>query len=60
MLGLYLHTLTIDHKSYNMLSILKKLTLLKKLQNFVKNNVFLDQTVQTHWQNKKSNIENPG
>jgi len=32
MLGLYLYTLIIDHKSCNMLSILNKLTLQKELQ----------------------------
>ena len=42
MLSLYLYTLIIGHKSCNMLSILHKLTLQKKLQNFVTNNVFLD------------------
>ena len=42
MLGLYLYTLIISHKSCNMLSILNKLTVQKKLQNFVTHNVFLD------------------
>ena len=42
MLGLYLYTLIIGHKSCNMLSILNKLTLQKKLQTFVINNVFLN------------------
>ena len=42
MLGLYLHTLTIGHKSCTMLSILNKLTLQKELQTFVTNNVFLN------------------
>jgi len=41
MLGLNLYTLKIGHKSYNMLGILNKLTLQKKLQNYVTNNVFL-------------------
>ena len=41
MLGLYLYTLIIGHKSCNMLSILNKLTLKKELQTFVTNNVFL-------------------
>jgi len=39
MLSLYLYTLIIGHKSCNMLSILHKLTLQKKLQNFVTNNL---------------------
>jgi len=42
MLGLYLYTLRIGHKSGNMLSILNKLTLQKELQTFVTNNVFFD------------------
>ena len=42
MLGLYLYTLIISHKSCKMLSILKKVTLQKDLQNFVTNNVFMD------------------
>jgi len=41
MLGLYLYTLIIGHKSCNMLSILNKLKLKKELQTFVINNVFL-------------------
>ena len=58
MLGLYLYTLIIGHKSCNMLSILNKLILLKELQTFVINNVFLDQKVKTQQQqNKKSNIK---
>jgi len=40
MLGLYLYTLTISHKSSNMLRILNKLTLYKELQTFETNNVF--------------------
>ena len=40
MLGLYLYTLRIGHKSGNMLSMLNKLTLQKELQTFVTNNVF--------------------
>jgi len=39
---MYLYTLTIGKKSCNMLSILKKLTLQRKLQTFVTNSVFLD------------------
>jgi len=42
MLGLYLYTPTIGHKSCNMLSILNKLTLKKEMQTFVSNDVFLD------------------
>ena len=41
-LGLYLYTLIIGHKSCTMFSILNKLTLQKELQNVVTNNVFLD------------------
>ena len=36
MLGLYLYTFIIGHKSCNMLSIINKLTLQKELQNFAK------------------------
>ena len=42
MLGRYLYTLIIGHKSCNMLSILNKLTLQKVLQNFVTNSVLID------------------
>jgi len=42
MLGRYLYTLIIGHKSCNMLSMLNKLTLKKELQTLVTNNVFLD------------------
>jgi len=42
MLGQYLYTLIIGHKSCNILSILNKLTVQKELQNYVTNNVFLD------------------
>ena len=43
MLGLYLFTLIIGHKSCNMLSILNNLTLQKEKQfNVVTNNVSLD------------------
>jgi len=58
MLGLYLYTLIISHKSSNMLRILNKLSLFKELQTFVTNNVFLDTKVKTQQQqNKKSNIK---
>jgi len=42
MLGLYLYTLIIGHKSCNMLSILNKLALQKVLKHFVTKSVFLD------------------
>jgi len=45
--GLYLYTHLIDHKYCNMLSILNKLTLQKKLQNFVTENLFMDKEVKT-------------
>jgi len=58
MLGLYLYTLIIGHKFCKMLSILKKLTLQKKFQSCVINNVFLDKKVKPQQkQNKKSNIK---
>ena len=47
MLGRYLYTLIIGHKSCNMLSMLNKLTLKKELQTLVTNNVFLDKKVKT-------------
>jgi len=40
MLGLYLFTLIIGHKSCNMLGVLNKLALQTKLQKCVTNNVF--------------------
>jgi len=59
MLGLYLYILIIRQKSCNMLSILNKLTLQKKLQTFVINNVFFNnKKVKTQQQqNKKINIK---
>jgi len=51
MLGLYLYTPIISHKSCNGLSILNKLTLQKKLQNDVTNNVFLDKKITQQRQN---------
>jgi len=42
MLGLFVYTLTIGHKSCNMLSIQNKLTLQKEIQTFVTNNMFLN------------------
>jgi len=44
MLGLYLYTFVIGHKSCNMFRILNKLPLQKELQNFVATNEFMDQT----------------
>jgi len=56
MLGLYLYTLIIAHKSCNVLSILNKLTLQNELQNCVM--YFSGQKVKTQQQhNKKSNIK---
>ena len=58
MLGLYVNTLIIGHKSCNMLSIINRLTLQKELQSFVTNNVFFDKKIKTQQQqNKKSNIK---
>jgi len=45
MLGLYLDTLIIGQNNCNVLSILNELTLQKKLQNFLTNNV-LDNKVK--------------
>ena len=50
--GLYLYILIIGHNSYTMLVILNKLTLQKKLQNCVTNNVFLDKTVKSQQQQR--------
>jgi len=47
MLGLYLYTLVISHKSCKLLSILYKLTLQKDLHNFVTSNVFMDKIKNT-------------
>ena len=58
MLGLYLYTLIICHKSDNMLSILNTLTLQKKLQHFVTNIVLLDKKVKTQQQQNKNQIKN--
>jgi len=58
MLGLYLFTLIISHKSFKMLRLLNKLTLYKELQTSVRNNVFLDKKEKAQQQqNKKSNIK---
>ena len=55
MLGLYLCTLRIGHKSGNMLGILNKLTLQKELQYFVTKHVIFDRKLKQ--QNKKSNMK---
>jgi len=52
-LGLYINTLKIGHKSCNILSILNKLSLQKKLQTYVTNNVFWTKKVKTQQQNNK-------
>jgi len=58
MLGLYLYSLIISHKSSNLLRILNQIPLHKELQTFVTNNVFLDKKIKTQQQqNKKSNIK---
>jgi len=58
MLDLYFYTLVIGHKSCNMLSILNKLALNKKLQNFETNNVLLVKKSTTQiQQNKNSNLK---
>jgi len=57
MLGLYLYTLIIGHKSCNMSSILNKITLQKELQNFVTNNVFLDKQGKTQQQKPPQQIK---
>ena len=51
MLGLYLYTFTISHKSCKMLSILNNIALQKELQISVTNNVFLDENLK-HNNNK--------
>jgi len=61
MLGLYLYTLRIGHKSGNMLSMLNKLTLQKELQTFVTNNVlfFYKKSKNTTTINQKIKYKNP-
>jgi len=54
MLGLYLYTLIIGHKSCNMLSILNKFTLQKLLQKIVTCNRVFGQNVK-HNNNKTKN-----
>jgi len=55
MLGLYLYTLIIGHKSCNMLGILNKLTLQKNFQNGIKNDVFW--TIKKKHNNNKTKIK---
>jgi len=55
MLGLYLYTLILGHKSCNMLSILNRLTLQKELQMCVTCNVFWTKSKNTTA--KKQNIK---
>jgi len=55
MLGLYLYTLIIGHKSCNRLGIRNKLTLQKEFQNVVTNNVFW--TKSKHPTTTKLNIK---
>jgi len=57
-LGLYLYTLIIGHKSCKMFSIVNELTLQNKLQNFVTNNVFLDKKKKTQQQQNKKEKKN--
>ena len=52
-LGLYLYTVTITHKSCNILSTLNKLTLQKKWQYFVTNNVFRVKKIKTKQQEQE-------
>ena len=56
MLGLYLNTLIIGHTSCNRSILLNKLTLQKKLQNFVKHNVFCDKTIKNTTTTTKQKI----
>ena len=57
MLDLYLYILTIGHTSCNMLSIINKLALQKKLHNFVTNNVFLDKKSENTTTTKQNKIK---
>jgi len=59
MLGLYLYTLKISHKSSNMLRIQNKLTLYKALQTFVTKNVFLDKKSKNTTTKQKIKHKNP-
>ena len=61
LLGLYLYSYIISHKTCKMLSIVNKLTLQKDLQNIVTNKVFFGQKLKTQQQqNKKSNLKTLG
>ena len=61
MLGLYFYTPLIGHNSYYLLSILNKLTLLKKLQTVLTNSVFLDKKKkQLQLQQKIKPLPKPG
>jgi len=53
MLGLYLYTLIIGHKSCKMLSILNKLTLQKDLRNVVTKKCVFGQKVKTQQEQDK-------
>jgi len=59
MLGLYLYSLKFGHKSCNILSLLNKLTLQKKIAKFCDKNVFFGQKVKSQQQNKKIKHKNP-
>jgi len=58
MLGLYLYTLIIGHKSCNTFSILNKFTLRNILQNFVIKSLFWNKEVKAQQQNKKIKHKN--
>jgi len=59
MLGLYLYTLIIGHKSCNILSRRTNITLQKELQNCVTNNVFLTKNKNKITTQKKIKHKNP-
>ena len=59
MLGVYLYTLIIGHKSCNMLSTLNILTLQKEFQNSVTNNVFWTKSKNTTTTKQKIKHKNP-
>jgi len=58
-LGRYLYTLMICHKSCNMLSLLNKLILQKILQNVVTKNVFWTKSKNTTTTKQKIKHKNP-
>ena len=62
MLGLYLYTLILGHKSCNMLNLFIKLTLQKELQSFVTNNVLWtkNNNTTTTTKMKHKNLLEPG